>query len=305
MSGPQPSYWSSQRLFQSFSIDAKAAVIEFAGTTLFLLLGLGGIQAATGEALQSGSNIEQTFYIATSMGFSLLVTAWLFYRVTGGLFNPNITLALFLVGVVGPVRFVLFCIAQMVGAIAASAIVYGLTPGPLGVNTFLQQGINPAQAVFMEMFITAVLVIAVLMLAAEKHSTTPIAPVGIGLTLFVGHLFAVFYTGASMNTARAFGPAVVTGFSSPGHSKHWVYWVGPFLGSLLGVAFYTLLKSINYLELNPAQASTRAEDSPRKPTIFATEKVTEDAEASGGAVPPSSGEDSNSVVGRLGRDDPE
>ena len=68
------------------------------------------------------------------MGFSLLVTAWLFYRVTGGLFNPNITLALFLVGIVGPVRFVLFCIAQMVGAIAASAIVYGLTPGPLSVK---------------------------------------------------------------------------------------------------------------------------------------------------------------------------
>ena len=47
-----------------------------------------------------------------------------------------------------------------------------------------------------------------------------------------------------------------------------------------------VLHSINYLELNPAQASTRAEDSPRKPTIFATEKVTGDAEAAGGAVPP-------------------
>ncbi|KAF8442263.1 aquaporin-like protein [Boletus edulis BED1] len=285
MSESKPPYWSSQRLFQSFSIDAKAAGIEFVGTTFFFLLGLGGIQAATGESLQSGSTIEHTLYIATSMGFSLLVTAWLFYRVTGGLFNPNITLALFLVGVVGPVRFVLFCIAQMVGAIAASAIVYGLTPGPLSVNTFLQEGINSAQGVFIEMFITAALVIAVLMLAAEKHSTTPFAPIGIGLTLFVGHLFAVFYTGASMNTARAFGPAVVTGFNFPGHSSHWVYWVGPFLGSLLGVAFYTMLKWINYLELNPAQASTSVEDSPPTPNIFATERATGDTEASGSPVP--------------------
>jgi aquaporin related protein len=134
MSEPKPTYWSSQHLFQSISVDAKAAGIEFIGTTFFFLLGLGGIQAAAGEALQSGSTIEHTLYIATSMGFSLLVTAWLFYRVTGGLFNPNITLALFLVGVVGPVRFVLFCIAQMVGAIVASAIVYGLTPGPLSVK---------------------------------------------------------------------------------------------------------------------------------------------------------------------------
>ena len=142
MSNPQPSYWSSQRLFQTFSTDATAAGIEFVGTTLFLLLGLGGIQAATGEALQSGSTVEKTFYIATSMGFSLLVTAWLFYRVTGGLFNPNITLALFLVGVVGPVRFVLFCIAQMVGAIAASAIIYGLTPGPLGIKYDFRAGLE-------------------------------------------------------------------------------------------------------------------------------------------------------------------
>ncbi|KAG6369696.1 hypothetical protein JVT61DRAFT_14124 [Boletus reticuloceps] len=116
--------------------------------------------------------------------------------------------------------------------------------------------------------------------------------------------FAVFYTGACMNTARAFGPAVVTGFNFPGHSRHWVvrlviaklrevisptfvqYWAGPFLGSLLGVAFYTMLKWINYLELNPAQASTSAEDSPPIPNIFATERATRDTEASGGAVPP-------------------
>lgn len=134
MSESKRPYWSSKRLFRSFSIDAKAAAIEFVGTTFFFLLGLGGVQAATGEALQSGSTIEHVLYIATSMGFSLLVTAWLFYRVTGGLFNPNVTLALFLVGVVGPVRFVLFCIAQMVGAIVASAIVYGLTPGSLSVK---------------------------------------------------------------------------------------------------------------------------------------------------------------------------
>lgn len=126
--------WSSQHLFRSLPVDAKAASIEFVGTTFFFLLGLGGIQAATGEALQGGSSIEHVLYIATSMGLSLLVTAWLFFRVTGGLFNPNITLALFLVGVVGPVRFILFCIAQMVGAIAASAILYGLTPGPLSVK---------------------------------------------------------------------------------------------------------------------------------------------------------------------------
>ncbi|ETW82750.1 aquaporin, partial [Heterobasidion irregulare TC 32-1] len=225
---------------------------EFAGTTVFLLIGFGGIQASTSEtdASANTSEVIHVLYIATSMGLSLLVSAWLFFRVTGALFNPNISLALLLVGVIQPIRFILYCVAQMTGAITAAALVVALTPGPLSVNTTLAQGINHAQGVFIEMFITAALVLAVLMLAAEKNRTTPFAPIGIGLTLFACHLFAVFYTGAAMNTARAFGPAVVTGFP---FSYHWVYWVGPFLGSLLGASFYAALKHSAYWKISPDQ----------------------------------------------------
>ncbi|KAG8212946.1 hypothetical protein J3R82DRAFT_11310 [Butyriboletus roseoflavus] len=131
--------------------------------------------------------------------------------------------------------------------------------------------------------------------------------------------FAVFYTGASMNTARAFGPAVVTGFSFPGHSQHWVVrfvtarpyvvisptfvrfsvlgWSVSGLFAWSSLLYITEVVShgfsidhiscINYLELNPAQASTRVEDSPGTPTIFATERVTDDTEASASVVPPS------------------
>lgn len=114
--------------------DCKAAVLEFIGTTLFLLLGLGGIQVANNDAAVSGNTIIHALYIATSMGLSLLVAAWLFYRITGGLFNPNITLTLCLVGAVRPVRFVLFSIAQLAGAVAASALLLALTPGPLAIK---------------------------------------------------------------------------------------------------------------------------------------------------------------------------
>jgi aquaporin related protein len=186
-------------LLSTFRDDLQAALLEFVGTTFFLLLGLGGIQAATGEKTSgsNGSTVEQVLYISTCMGLSLLVSAWLFFRITGGLFNPNISLALLLVGVIKPVRFVLYCIAQMAGAIAASGLILALTPGPLSVkfvrrfrclaetnaniylSTFLQQGINSAQGVFIEMFITTALVLAVLLLAAEKHHVTPFAPVSL------------------------------------------------------------------------------------------------------------------------------
>lgn len=121
------------RLYSKFRTDIHAAIVEFVGTTTFLLLGLGGIQAAAGAAEVSGNNpvLEKDLYIATSMGLSLIASAWLFYRITGGLFNPNISLAMLLVGVIGPARFILFCIAQLSGAIAASAIILALTPGPV------------------------------------------------------------------------------------------------------------------------------------------------------------------------------
>ncbi|RPD60009.1 aquaporin-like protein [Lentinus tigrinus ALCF2SS1-7] len=244
--------------------DIYAAALEYVGTTVFLLLALGCVQASAAEASSSqyGSNIERVMYIATGFGLSLLVSVWLFYRVTGGLFNPNVSLALLITGVIGPARFVLYAIAQLVGGITAAAIIEGLTPGVLASNTFPAQGINNAQAVFIEMFITSFLVIAVLMMAAEKHAATPFAPIGIGLTIFVCHLFAVYYTGAGMNTARSFGPAVVTGFP---YSTQWIYWVGPFLGSLLGAAFYSILKHVRYWRLNPGQDTVDHRESPPDP----------------------------------------
>ncbi|KAI7140960.1 hypothetical protein KC352_g29485 [Hortaea werneckii] len=88
------------------------------------------------------------------------------------------------------------------------------------------------------------------MLAAEKHKGTFLAPIGIGLALFIAELAGVFFTGGSLNPARSFGPCVVL-HSFPGY--HWLYWVGPILGALLAVAFYRLVKILEYETANPRQ----------------------------------------------------
>jgi glycerol uptake facilitator-like aquaporin len=88
------------------------------------------------------------------------------------------------------------------------------------------------------MFLTAQLVFTIFMLATEKHEGTFIAPVGIGLSLFVAELMGVYYTGGSVNPARSFGPAVII---QKFDSYHWIYWVGPILGAILASAFYLLL----------------------------------------------------------------
>ena len=119
-----------RRRFAELRQDFKAAGLEFLGTVFFLLNGLGGIQVANIQA----SGLGTTAYISACMGLSLLVSAWLFYRITGGLFNPGISLALFLIGVIGPVRFLLYIVAQFVGAIAAAALLRALTPEPFLVK---------------------------------------------------------------------------------------------------------------------------------------------------------------------------
>ena len=119
-------------LFANIKQDFFGALLELIGTFFFLTLAYGGVQATTsaGGVGQQSPNALNVFIASVSFGFSLLVSAWLFYRVTGGLFNPNVSLALFLTGVIGPVRFVLYCIAQLTGAIAAAAVILALSPGP-------------------------------------------------------------------------------------------------------------------------------------------------------------------------------
>lgn len=72
------------------------------------------------------------------------------------------------------------------------------------------------------MFLTAELVFTIFMLAAEKHEANFIAPIGIGLALFIAQMFGTYYTGSSLNPARTLGPAVVVHQFA---SYHWIYWV--------------------------------------------------------------------------------
>lgn len=131
---PASRAFTAQDMLSSWQEDLHAALLEFCGTTVFLTLAFGGVQASGAEAASAGegpTSVPRIMYASTSFGLSLLVSAWLFFRVTGGLFNPNVSLALLLTGVILPFRFILYCIAQLLGGIAAAALILGLTPGPL------------------------------------------------------------------------------------------------------------------------------------------------------------------------------
>jgi aquaporin related protein len=138
---------------------------------------------------------------------------------------------------------------QLVAAICAAAVVDAIIPGPLTVGNALANGTNTAQGLFLEMFLTSQLVITVYFLAVEKHRATFLAPIGIGLSVFIAHIVGTNYTGTSINPARSFGPAVIQGF--PGY--HWIFWLGPFLGTFLAFAVFSILKWLEYGSANPGQ----------------------------------------------------
>ncbi|KAL2674233.1 hypothetical protein Neosp_012684 [[Neocosmospora] mangrovei] len=185
---------------------------------------------APDTAPNGGLSSSTDIWIAVSYGFALLVNAWAFYRISGGLFNPAV-----------------------LGSICAGGLVDAMFPGKVSqANTLLGLNTSIAQGVFLEMFFTAQLVFVVLMLAAEKSRDTFLAPVGIGLALFVALIPGVSVTGGSANPVRSFGCAVA-GASFPGY--HWIYWVGPALGATLAALYYRLVKRLHYEEANPGQDS--------------------------------------------------
>ncbi|KAH7001391.1 aquaporin-like protein [Ilyonectria destructans] len=226
---------------------------EFCGTFMFLLLSFIGTQTALLTNNPSDPSAPllpfSLMYIACSFGTALAVNVWIFYRVTGGMFNPAVTLGLVLVGAVKPLRGLAIVPTQLVAAIAAAAVTDGLLPGPLGVANKLGGGASTAQGLFIEMFLTAQLVLTVYFLAVEKHRGTFLAPIGIGISVFIAHIAATNWTGTSINPARSFGPAVITGFVN----YHWIYWLGPFMGSCLAFLVYTTFKWLEYQNANPGQ----------------------------------------------------
>ncbi|XPS79707.1 hypothetical protein M3J09_011681 [Ascochyta lentis] len=238
-----------------------AFVGEFVGTTMFLFFAFAGTQVAnigsnassesnttTGEA--TGFSPTVLLYISVVFGFSLMVNVWIFFRISGGLFNPAVTFAMLLCRAISPIRASLLLVAQVAGSIFSSFLVSVMFPTRFNVRTTLSSGTGLARGVFIEAVLTAELVFTIFMLAKEKHKATFIAPVGIGLALFIAELVGVYYTGGSLNPARSFGPCVVTGVFDV---EHWIYWVGPGLGAIIAVVFYKFIKMLEYEVANPGQ----------------------------------------------------
>lgn len=263
------------------SSQAKKEVVailgEFFGTVFFLWMAFAGtsfakIPQSSVSGNGSTTNAANVLFIALVFGFSLAVNVWIFFRVSGGLFNPAITFSLMLYGVVPFFRGLALIVTQLVGGIVAAALVKVMFPTPLRADTALAPGTTPVQGLFIEAVLTTQLLLAVFLLAAEKSKATFLAPIGIGLAFFVCEMAGVYYTGGSLNPARSLGPAVVNNLF---YSYHWIYWVGPLIGALLAAAIYgTFL----YFEFHTALPDQDAEFARKREIKSAVEETKEPAD---------------------------
>ncbi|KAJ0181211.1 hypothetical protein K1T71_003296 [Dendrolimus kikuchii] len=212
----------------------RALLAEFVGNLLLNLFGCG----ACINISQGSSAAPDIVLIALAFGLAVYASVSAIGHISGGHINPAVTAGMAATGRVKPLRAILYVIAQCAGAAAGSGLLKALTPekvaGKLGV-TALGTDVTALQGFGIEFFLGFVLIFVVCGVCdPNKPDSKSTAPLAIGLTVTLGHLLAVDYTGSAMNPARSFGSALVAN----DWADHWVYWAGPVAGGVAAALLY-------------------------------------------------------------------
>ncbi|XP_054889830.1 aquaporin-4 [Poeciliopsis prolifica] len=217
----------------------RAVSGEYLASVVFVLLSLGStINWHAGEENPPSADL---LLISLCFGLSIATMVQSFGHISGGHINPAVTAAMVVSRKLSLAKGVFYVVAQCLGAITGAGILYAVTPadvrGYLGV-TMVSSKISVGHALLVELLITFELVFTIFATCDPKRTDlSGSASLAIGFAVAIGHLFAIPYTGASMNPARSFGPAMVT----LNFENHWVYWLGPILGGVLAAALYEYL----------------------------------------------------------------
>nr|XP_010962565.1 PREDICTED: aquaporin-6 [Camelus bactrianus]XP_010988004.1 aquaporin-6 [Camelus dromedarius] len=211
---------------------SKALFAEFLATGLYVFFGVGsGLRWPLG--IPSVLQIAITFNLATAM---VVQVTW---KASGAHVNPAVTLAFLVGSQISLPRAVAYVAAQLAGATAGAALLYGVTPGEaretLGVNV-VRNSVSTSQAVAVELVLTLQLVLCVFASTDSRQTSASPATI-IGASVAVGHLIGIYFTGCSMNPARSFGPAIIVGK----FAVHWIFWVGPLTGAVLASLIYNFI----------------------------------------------------------------
>ena len=211
---------------------------EFIGTFFLVFMGTGAIAAN----VFSGGAVG-LIGIALTFGLTIALMVGATARISGGHINPAVTFGMLITGNIKPKEAGFYLAAQLLGATAASFLLSlfnpnaNLTAGNMGV-TLPAAGVDLSSLMGIEILLTFLLVFVIFSVAVDTESPfKSSANFMIGLTVTVCALMGGTLTGASMNPARSFGPALLTGE----WTLQWIYWVAPLIGGGLAAIVYSKL----------------------------------------------------------------
>lgn len=214
----------------------QQAVAEVIGTLALVFIGAGAVVIAANGA---GSGL---LGVALAHALVLAVMVSAFGHISGGHFNPAVTISVWVAGKIDTGRAAVYVLAQLLGATAGAGLLRWVMPEQLWRNASLGatliSNLTSGRAVLLEAILTFFLVITVFAVAIDQRGAfNSIAGLPIGLVLGFDILVGGPLTGASMNPARSFGPALVGGT----WTNFWVYVVGPVIGGLIAASLYSFL----------------------------------------------------------------
>ena len=216
--------------------NSRAYLAEFLGTFFLCFAGIAAILSGT-PAVGAGGGLVA---IALAHGLALSVAVNAFGGISGAHFNPAVTIGMAVTRRIGPAAAGVYIVVQLAAAIVASLICRAMFPpeavaqGILGLP-LPQAWVSTSSLLLGETVMAFILMIAIFGTAIdERGRAVKIGGFGIGLTVAFNIMAAGAVTGASMNPARSFGPALVTGI----WSFHIYYWIGPIIGAVLAALLY-------------------------------------------------------------------
>lgn len=254
-------------------------IVEFWAMLLFVFFGCGSASSNAhfnppeGRGAQEWDSASVTI-IALQFGLGITVLAYATAHTSGGHINCAVTLGLSIVGTCHPLRAVVYVVCQLLGSICGAALLLAATSpdidrtGGLGSNGLQNPNVTIANAFVVEAMGTFLLMFVVLESAVNTHSVTTngesairgnkqnLAPIPIGLAVFMAHVVCIPVTGCSINPTRSFGPALVSGT----WTNHWLWWVGPCCGSTLAALVWGGLKQVETMGPAPKVAVEAASD---------------------------------------------